>query len=202
MSGEWRDGFLFVGNQVVLDFVNTRPVMDGQPVELLPDGTALARWLAGAGLVDRKESARLQHRWAGPDSGKKVAGLREFRERVRKAVFQIEAGESASEGFVREVNRLLAEYPYGDQIVRGKSRLERQKRFAAEDPADVYAPLAEASARLLTEADPARIRKCDTCVLHFLDISKKGTRRWCSMNLCGNRSKVAAYAQRQRETVD
>jgi predicted RNA-binding Zn ribbon-like protein len=46
--------------------------------------------------------------------------------------------------------------------------------------------------------DRNRVRKCDQCVLHFHDISKKGTRRWCSMQLCGNRLKVAAYAARQR----
>jgi predicted RNA-binding Zn ribbon-like protein len=43
-----------------------------------------------------------------------------------------------------------------------------------------------------------RVRKCDQCVLHFYDISKKGTRRWCSTQLCGNRQKVAAYAARRR----
>jgi predicted RNA-binding Zn ribbon-like protein len=38
-------------------------------------------------------------------------------------------------------------------------------------------------------------------VLHFQDTSKKGTRRWCSMRLCGNRHKVAAYADRQRRRI-
>src|SRR6516164_5368126 len=46
--------------------------------------------------------------------------------------------------------------------------------------------------------DRTRVRKCGQCVLHFLDTSKKGTRRWCSMQLCGNRLKVAAYALRKR----
>jgi len=39
MSKDWRDGFLFVGNQLSLDFLNTRPVIDGKPVELLPDSS-------------------------------------------------------------------------------------------------------------------------------------------------------------------
>ena len=34
---DWKDGFLFVGNQLALDFVNTRPVQNGEPMELLPD---------------------------------------------------------------------------------------------------------------------------------------------------------------------
>jgi len=44
-----------------------------------------------------------------------------------------------------------------------------------------------------------RVRKYANCVLHFHDTSKKGTRRWCSMQLCGNRFKVAAYAARHQK---
>jgi len=51
---------------------------------------------------------------------------------------------------------------------------------------------------LLTDADRSRVHKCANCVGHFLDTSKKGTRRWCSMQLGGNRAKVAAYAARRR----
>src|SRR5207253_10594774 len=36
-TSDSKDGFLFVGNQVALDFVNTRPVQNGEPMELLPD---------------------------------------------------------------------------------------------------------------------------------------------------------------------
>ena len=70
--------------------------------------------------------------------------------------------------------------------------------FEARQPEDLFAPLAYSAARLFTEADRTRVRKCGQCVLHFLDTSKKGTRRWCSMQLCGNRLKVAAYAQQKR----
>ena len=42
-----KDGFLFIGNQLVLDFLNTRPVQNGEPMELLADFTALpgALWI-------------------------------------------------------------------------------------------------------------------------------------------------------------
>ena len=58
MNNDWRDGFLFVGNHLLLDFINTRPVMTDEPVEMLPDGSALARWLGAAGLVNERERAR------------------------------------------------------------------------------------------------------------------------------------------------
>ena len=47
---------------------------------------------------------------------------------------------------------------------------------------------------------PERVRKCANpeCVLWFLDTSKNGSRRWCSMEACGNRTKVGRFNQRQR----
>jgi predicted RNA-binding Zn ribbon-like protein len=70
--------------------------------------------------------------------------------------------------------------------------------FEPHQPKDLFAPLAHSAAMLFANVDRNRVRKCDQCVLHFHDTSKKGTRRWCSMQLCGNRLKVAAYAARQR----
>ena len=44
-----------------------------------------------------------------------------------------------------------------------------------------------------------RIRVCaaENCGLLLVDTSKSGSRRWCSMELCGNRAKVRAHRSRQ-----
>jgi len=36
-KSDWKDGFLFLGNHLALDFLNTCPVQNGETVELLPD---------------------------------------------------------------------------------------------------------------------------------------------------------------------
>jgi predicted RNA-binding Zn ribbon-like protein len=45
-----------------------------------------------------------------------------------------------------------------------------------------------------------RVRECaaDDCRLIFLDTSRPGARRWCSMRRCGNRHKVRDHRSRQR----
>lgn len=50
----------------------------------------------------------------------------------------------------------------------------------------------------MLSGDPARIRRCDAadCRLVFHDESRTGTRRWCSMQRCGNRAKVKAFRER------
>ena len=198
MAPDWRGGFLFVGNQLALDFLNTRPVIQGQPVEMLPDCGAMARWLAAAGLITLLQSARLKRLWSAPEYTPVIEELWKLRESLRRAVLKLEVGDSPSEGFLRDLNELLQEYPYVDRIVRGEFGLERRKRFVPQLPKHVFAPLADAIGGLLTNSTKSRIRKCKNCILHFYDTSKKGTRLWCSMSLCGNRSKVAAYARRRR----
>jgi predicted RNA-binding Zn ribbon-like protein len=124
--------------------------------------------------------------------------LRVFRERLRMAVLQIEAGGAPSRTFTAEVNELLLAHPHIDQVVQTHVGFERVKRFDPQTPQDVFSPIVDDVASVLTVPDKSRLRKCERCILHFYDTSKKGSRRWCSMNLCGNRSKVAAYASRKR----
>lgn len=42
-----------------------------------------------------------------------------------------------------------------------------------------------------------RLKVCPACGKAFIDQSKTGSRRWCSMSRCGNRAKVAAHRTRQ-----
>jgi predicted RNA-binding Zn ribbon-like protein len=194
VSKDWRDGFLFVGNQLSLDFLNTRPVIDGKPVELLPDSASLLRWLAATGLLTKRRASQVVPPKADPGLPK----LREFREAWRQVVLQLEAGRPAAPSFIDRLNRLLLRHPFVDQIVRSTSGLKRARHFDLRCAEDAFGPLLDDMVGLLTTADRSRIRKCASCVLHFKDTSKKGTRRWCSMQLCGNRFKVAAYAARRR----
>jgi predicted RNA-binding Zn ribbon-like protein len=196
---DWKDGFLFVGNHLSLDFVNTRPVMNGQPVELLSDWKALLRWFRAAELVSEKEMETFVRQWEKrAEAGAGLDELKTFRESLRATVFRLEAGEEPASRTVAELNRLLHAHPMFLELRRTGPKLERQKRFELRCPGDLIAPLSDATAEMLSELNPARLRKCESCVLHFYDTSKNGTRRWCSMQICGNRSKVAAYARRMR----
>ncbi|UBQ02388.1 CGNR zinc finger domain-containing protein [Curtobacterium sp. TXMA1] len=49
------------------------------------------------------------------------------------------------------------------------------------------------------DGQPTRLSRCsaDDCGLVFYDSSRGGTRRWCSMQRCGNRAKVRAHRARR-----
>ena len=196
---EWIDGFLFVGNHLALDFLNTRPVLADGPKELLPDVDALVRWLVASNVLARRKGNVLARKWrAAPQAALFLRELLKFRERLRATVVQQEAGFSVSTKFIAELNSLLQQYPSRIALERKGEKLDLDAAFEPEKPNDVWAPIATAVADLLSNAPPARLRKCEACVVHFLDTSKKGARRWCSMNICGNKMKVSAYQQRRR----
>jgi predicted RNA-binding Zn ribbon-like protein len=198
-SPEWRDGFLWLGNQLALDFLNTRPVQNGEPQELLPDLSALLRWFQAAGLLSRRQAANLQGRWGPSERARRVVGaMRAWRERLRTQIIAWERGGAVGGSTIRELNRLLAEYPMRARLKVPGDGPATELYFEPRQPEDLWAPLAHSTASLFAGADHKRVRQCGGCVLHFHDSSKKGTRRWCSMRFCGNRHKVAAYFARQR----
>jgi predicted RNA-binding Zn ribbon-like protein len=198
-SSDWKDGFLFVGNQLVLDFLNTRPVQNGEPMELLPDFPALLRWFQAASLLTSREVANLQQQWGQSIRARQVLEtMRALRERLRKEILSWEDGGAVHHSTADELNRLMAEHPMRTRLEEKGPSPSTELWFEPRHPEDLYAPLAHSAALLFANVDRNRVRKCGQCVLHFHDTSKKGTRRWCSMKLCGNRLKVAAYAARQR----
>ena len=191
--------FLFVGNHLALDLLNTRIVPDQSSVELLPDTAALEKWLIAARLVASAKGKRRLRRWRDSVEAQRfLEELRRFRERLRAVVLQQEAGTAISPRFLAELNRLLEKYPTRIALSATGRKLQREIVFEPSTPLEVWAPIAAATADLLTEVDPSRVRKCESCIMHFYDVSKKSSRRWCSMNICGNRVKVAAYQQRRR----
>ena len=198
-ASDWKEGFLFVGNHPTLDFLNTRPVQDGKPMELLPDLSALLRWFQAAGLLSARDASRLQREWGKSLPARRtVEALRGFRERLRKELLAWEQGRGLPPSVEAELNRLMAAHPMLTRLKAKGGAPATELWFEARQPESLFAPLAYNAAALFAHVDRNRVRRCGKCVLHFYDTSKKGTRRWCSMRLCGNRAKVAAYAARKR----
>jgi len=196
---EWIDGFLFVANRPILDFLNTKPVLANRPTELLPDTHALERWLIASGMVTSSKTKSLLRSWRNtPGAAGFLEELVAFREKLRNAVMKMEGGSLPSDSFLVEVNALLLQYPRHTSLRRRDGQILKERTFEPREPSDFWSLFVDAAADFLSETETSRLRQCESCVVHFFDTSKKGSRRWCSMNICGNRLKVAAYQQRKR----
>jgi predicted RNA-binding Zn ribbon-like protein len=200
-SNEWVGGFLFVANRPVLDFLNTKPVLAQRPTEFLSDFHALERWLIASGIVSSAKMKSTLRIWRhSPEAEAFLTELIAFREHLRDAVLRMESGSAPSDEFIKEVNARLLQHPPNTSLRKRDGRVVRESLFDVRKPADLWGPIIDGAADLLSETEISRIRKCESCVVHFFDTSKKGSRRWCSMNICGNKLKVASYQRRKRES--
>lgn len=195
--------FVFVGNHRALDFVNTALAVEGVPRDLLGGLHDLAAWLVAAGALDSASARSALARWGGQRRGTKaVEAARELRTALHRLADAWAAGKAAPRGTVAMVNELLARGAGTSRIVPavGGEGFAVERGLRLEEPEDLLVPIAEAAAELLCHADPGRVRRCahPACVLYFLDGTKNGTRRWCDMRTCGNRTNAAAYYRRRR----
>ena len=156
-----------------------------------------------AQLLKHGEADRLQQAWGKSAHARQtLEAMLELRENLRDAILSWERNGTRGRRLTDELNRLMAAHPMLNRLNTTRRIHGLELWFMRNQPEDLFAPLAYSAANLFAAADRHRVRKCEHCVLHFHDTSKKGTRRWCSMQLCGNRLKVAAYAARHRRASE
>ncbi len=195
-----RGAPLFLADHPALDFLNSRARPAGQAIEWIASGTDLIAWVEAAGHLAAGDADRLRD-WpnAALDSAAREARtLREwFRALVDAASGQARA--MVSEANAETLNAILRADSLWWELGTGAAPGLHLKQ-AIRAPTGLLHPIAESMARLLCEADFRRVRRCEGagCTLHFLDTSKNGGRRWCSMAGCGNRAKAAQHRAKAR----
>jgi predicted RNA-binding Zn ribbon-like protein len=200
---------IFVGDHLALDFLNSVASPDGEPIEWLATGQDLLHWLDRAGLID---APAIEHfRAVGARELDNVAkDARALREWLRGFVAK-HSGKALRPNALTELKRLNQLLACGDvyyeiERMTGKAKrneaneLYLKRRHRWTKPAQLLQPLALAISDLVCEADFQLIRRCENpdCTLMFYDRTKSHARRWCSMAVCGNRAKVAAFRSRQK----
>ncbi|MFF0199433.1 CGNR zinc finger domain-containing protein [Streptomyces sp. NPDC005017] len=168
------------GEPLALDLLNTRWMRDGELQDLLTGTDGLTVWLTANGLQDRftADAATLRHTLRARDAlANAVDG-------------PLERGAGA-------VDAVLAHGRIRPTL--GAGGPGEHPEFA--DPAWGPAWLAARDYLHLLATAPDRIRSCahEACVLHFFDTSRNGTRRWCSMAVCGNRAKASRHYARGKD---
>ncbi|HVZ82426.1 MAG TPA: ABATE domain-containing protein [Terracidiphilus sp.] len=182
---------LFLADHPVLDMLNTVAVVEEALVDFWQTDADVLRWLEKQGMA-----APAQGRWPG---GALAASARRLRDLARELVTHRKAKKSLQG--VDALNAFLAKGSSHLELSGAVGRsLKVERRYAADTPEGLLAPLAESVAHLLAEGDFNLVRRCEGegCVLWFYDRTKAHRRRWCSMGICGNRAKVAAFRQRQQ----
>lgn len=182
--------FRQLGDHLALDMINTVEQAAAGPLDRWQSDADVHAWLASAGVAPEQGAA--------PKG--LLEGARNLREAVRLLVAQRKAGGPLA---LSPLNRALAAGGSHLEVTAQEGGvLALSRRYPTQTAAEWLLPVAEAAADLLVHGDFDLVRKCesDVCSLWFYDRTRSHKRRWCSMALCGNRHKVAAF--RKREAAD
>jgi len=192
--------FLFIANHPCLDFINTDLVLNGQPTDLLSSFQDLVAWLVQAGLLTEKDAARIEG-GGGRDAMETLKQAKAFRSSMRNMAERLAARKPVPQAALALINQLLRHRVGYAQVTRRNGMFERRYEAGFEDGNHVLGLLAETASDLLCAYDLSLVKQCHNpaCVLFFYDTTKNHARHWCSMDLCGNRSKVAAHYRRHRK---
>ena len=181
----------FDAGAVSLQFVATGGEAERAVFETLHAPADLARWLAASPLAVTV---------APTDAGLAAA------KRLREALWEI-AWRRARLGpdapvpatYVRTVNAAAAAPPLVPAL--DEADTSRAGWATAATTAAALSTLAREAVGLFAGPRADRIRQCEggTCRLVFVDTSRPGRRRWCSMRRCGNLHKQRALRERLRD---
>ena len=193
MSKVQLDGLERIGGAVCLDFVNTVDPRhrEADRVEYLSDYEALVSWGQLVGLFDQRQAARLRAAAAGQSNDAKRVLARAVA--LREAIYQLLSGggTGSSSSALRTLN---AEYEHAlsRRTVEAAANGFRRAWLEDDELDRMLWPIAECAADLMTSSAMSRVHECegDECGWLFLDTSKAGRRRWCSMADCGNKAKA------------
>ena len=180
-----------------LDFANTLFWRGAAtPQETLRTPNDLLAWLAGAGMAG---TGAVQSHWqASPKAADTAYRLALD---LREAIYRILAEPEPAPDDLAALNLALAAAPERRRIERTAAGWAwRTEPWSAPNLHHLLAPIVWSAADLLAGPRRARVRTCANpqCRWLFLDDSKAGTRRWCSMSSCGNRAKAHRHYSRTR----
>lgn len=188
-----------------LDFANTLDWhLSENPIEGLNTYHDLVRWGLAAGTLFQAQASALAQ--AGARDPQASAAVLAHALDLREAIYRIFVAAARQQEIdpadLRVLNRHLRFAMVNAQLE------EHDNRFTwgwveQETALDrMLWPVARSAADLLTSDQLDRVRQCEDdrgCGFLFIDTSRNRSRRWCSMESCGNRAKARRHYGRVKQ---
>lgn len=194
-------GFADIGGHPALDLVNTvgwRPTQE--PRDILVDVEALAAFAGVVGDADtapqRLLDAAINDRAAATAGLERVRSTREALDRVFSVLARDD--DPSDDALTDLAGR------FGDAVVTARPTMTATRLTWLWHDAAPWDQLINdvlvAAVDLLTSGDAHRVKVCSetTCGWLFLDGSRNRSRRWCSMQVCGSRTKMRRHYKRRK----
>ena len=204
-SSESRaDSLTLIGGELAFDFTNTSSGR-GWPthVEHLRSAQDVVAWAGHAKVMSPADAEWLRAEVAMKETlaQRLLKRASDLREVIYTIGVEVAAGrpvpQTQIDCLAREHAACLACAKLASD--RGRYVWSWTPREAAVEA--VLGPIALSALTTLTQADLSRIKQCqgEKCGWLFFDATKNKSRRWCEMEICGNRAKQKRLGARRRK---
>jgi predicted RNA-binding Zn ribbon-like protein len=185
-----------------LDFANTLAYRGSVPTESLHIFADLLKWCDDTKVIPTLFAQHLRG-WSGkhPRRVSEIfARAIALRELIYRLFHALASGASVDDAHLEDLNRALRDAPSRMSIRSGSARFGWEVEESKPSANLILAAVLWSAGDLLAGPQLSRLRECsnEECLWLFLDDSKNGTRRWCSMSACGNRAKAHRHYLRQK----
>lgn len=193
-TGQWLETegtrWWFDTSSLALDFAYTGPVSDGataesSEAETLQNADSLTDWLA-------------QRLPSVPATDRDLQDALMLRGAITRLALAASADTAPDSHDIDLLNLYAATPDIPPRLSGGTVQAGRTEPRTGQ----ALSTVARDAVALFSGETLGRIRECDAedCSLIYLDTSRAGNRRWCSMQRCGNRHKVRAHRAREAAT--
>ncbi len=189
--------------KLILDFANTAEFhASDHPVEMLDTYADLVSWSLAAGLIGKPEvgDLLLYAEKKPQEASKALIKAIDIRETSYRIISAVANHEKPDNKDLVKFNRFLKSTLNKSQISPSDEGYIWTWRIDENSLDRMLWPIVREAANLLTSKDINRVGECADdrgCGYLFFDTSRNHSRRWCSMEACGNRAKAQRHYQRK-----
>ncbi|MBT5240284.1 MAG: hypothetical protein HN793_03045 [Rhodospirillaceae bacterium] len=193
-----REPLLF-GNRPFIDFANSSYCPEGTS-DPLKDWIGFLHFSAMTGAIDAASADSLAS-YTGIETKRALAEAATLRDSLAGLCEAVAKNTTVPEQVVSTLNTILAYEDGGFRLGETTKGFSMSFTPSKGSALQSLTAIARSAADFICNDQLGRLRACSNahCPLYFYDTSKNGRRRWCRMDVCGNRSKAADHYKRSKQ---
>ena len=191
-----------IGGVLCLDFANTLYGHTESVHEYLFDYRDLVLWSRHAGIFSPEKAGIMLSKWeqAPAESEAVFRQAIQLRETIFRVFTALTHDETPGENDLAELHQTWLENETHSKLVQSDAGFALGWEEGQAIDSMLWS-ITRSAVELLTSDDLKRVKQCGRCDWLFMDRSRSGKRRWCSMDACGNRIKMARRYERQKQAT-
>ncbi len=196
------DNITICGGSLCIDFINTVKDRMSRPVDDYFSGfDDFLYWAERLKIINNKQYKSIER---NAKRQKEEAGLYfedaiAYRETLFELFLAISKGKKVAPHILESSNQMFAAYLPYLKLIQHQNKFIENWSFDEGSFKNLLAPVVNDCYELLLSGKTDRIKDCPKCGWIFLDTTKNGRRRWCTMKTCGSSVKALEWYHRQKK---